>query len=499
MTEAWPPPQSPSQDVLGSPQPEPRRRGRGKLAIGLVGIGTLAIAGVGVALASYLGGGGAQPEDVLPSNVLGMVKLDLDPAAGQKIAVYRLSERFPSIEDKVSNQDSIKDDLLSALLEDEEDVDYEADLKPWIGDRVGLAVLPPEGDEEPEPLAAVAFTDRAAAESSLREMAAENDGEDELFFAFSEQADYVLLGTSQDSVDAAAAGTDVLADNASWKDGIDALDGDQIVTAWMDLDAVWSALPQEARAEAAEVYGLNDFELGGTIVVGARAADDYVEVVGRGLDITSPFQNDAPIGGGNGGRMVQELPVDTIAAMSITNLGPGLADFFDQAYGADDPLGIVAGAQDVGLTLPDDLRTLLGEEAVMALLGEEEGGLRTRTEDPDGAYGIAQSLLELTGGASSAQLSQTDDGIALATSPESLDAITASGGGLGDSDAFRKAVPDGDRAGLLVYVDIARAVAMSGEDLGEDAADVEQLEAFGMTSSGDNRNSTFRMRLTVRD
>lgn len=489
---------TPSQDVLGSPQPEPRKRGRGKLAIGLVGLGTVAVAGVGVAAATYLGGGGAQPEDVLPDSAIGMVKIDLDPAAGQKLAVYRLSQRFPTTSDKVKDKDSVKHDLLSSLFEGEEDIDYDTDIRPWIGDRVGVAAVPGSG-EEPEPLVAVAYTDREKAEDAMRDFAADDD---EMFFAFSEKADYVLIGDSQETVDAAAREKgDVLADNPSWKKGVDALEGDQIVTAWADLDAFWSAVPEETRAEAAEAYGLDEFELSGTFAMGAHAGDDHVEILARGLDVETSFATETVAGGTAGSGLVQGLPAETIAALSITNLGPGLAEAFDTVYGEDDPLGIVAAAEEAGLQLPDDLRSLLGEESVVAMFGMEEGAMRIRSDDADASFGTAQTLVDYLGGG--VELGQTDDGYAVATSPDSLDMISAGDGGLGESGTFRKAVPGASRAGMLLYVDIARAIEISGtdpqEEFGEGADDVEQLEAFGLTSTGDNRNATVRMRLTVKD
>jgi hypothetical protein len=78
------------------------------------------------------------------------------------------------------------------------------------------------------------------------------------------------------------------------------------------------------------------------------------------------------------------------------------------------------------------------------------------------------------------------------------EAISGSDGGLGKSEVFTTAVPDADRAGVLVYVDIARAIEVSGEDLGEDAQDAAALQSFGLTSSGDRSDGAFRMRLTVR-
>lgn len=109
-------PSLPPDDVLGAPEPVRRSSRVGNLAIDLVGGGAIAVAGSAMAFAAFLGGGGAQPEDVLPANALGLVKLDLDPAARQKVAVYRLAERFPATSDVVADEDSIKDQLLRAVF-----------------------------------------------------------------------------------------------------------------------------------------------------------------------------------------------------------------------------------------------------------------------------------------------------------------------------------------------------------------------------------------------
>ncbi len=494
-----PPPSLPAAfDVLGAPEPA-RRRGRASgLVIALVGAGAVAVAGSAVAFAAFLGGGGAQPEDVLPADAIGLVKLDLDPAAGQKIAVYRLAERFPSTSDAVEDEDSVKDQLLSALFEKDGTVDYEKDVQPWIGDRVGAAFVP--AGDEPQPLVAVAFTDRSKAEAALEGgLLDEGDGED-AFYAFSEKADYVLIGPTQELVDDAARTKEVLADTASWKDGMDALDGDQIVTLWADLDAVYGALPQEARDQAAEAYGLEtDLALGGTVVAGVHAGKDHVELVGKAIDLESPFQLDDPVGGGKGSDLVRGLPAGTVGALSVTNLGSGLAELFDTVYGDDDPLGITSSARDLGLELPGDLRTLLGDETVVGVFGEADVALRSRTDDVDAAYEKALVLAQtLTGGQDIASvLRKVDGGLAAGTSPEALEAISGDDGGLGDSRAFRTAVPDAEDAGYLLYVDIARALELAGQDLGEDAADAAVLQAFGVTGSGDATSSTFRLRLTV--
>lgn len=463
-----------------------------------MGAGALAVAGSAVAVAAVLSGGGAQPEDVMPAEAFAMVKLDLDPAAGQKLAVYRLAKRFPSLADDVRDEDQIKDELLSALLRDMDELDYETEVQPWIGDRVAVAAMP--AAEEPEPLVAMAFTDRSGAEAAMEKLQASED--EEFFYGFSEKADYLLVGTSQASVDAAVSPERTLADTDAWDEGMDALDGDQIVTAWADLSAVWAALPDEAREQAAEAYGLDSGgELTGTVVAGLHAAADHLEVVGRSVDVRSPFQLGSVVGGKQGTGMVQELPADTVAALSVTGLGEGLAELFETTVGADDPLGLTRGAQGFGLTLPDDLRTLLGEETLAAAFGESGFGVRSRTSDPDAAYDALQGLAGLiSGGQDPGQvLRRLEDGVAVGSSPQALDAISGSDGGLGGSAEFEKALPDAGDAGFLAYVDVARALEMAGLDLGGHSADLAQLQSLGISGSGDESSSTFRLRLTVRE
>jgi len=156
----------------------------------------------------------------------------------------------------------------------------------------------------------------------------------------------------------------------------------------------------------------------------------------------------------------------------------------------------------ITLSLPDDLRTLLGEETLAAVLDEEEFGMRSRSTDVDSAFRTAEALLGPTTGdeqRSMLRLRRLDDGIAVGTSPDAVEALSQEGRALGTSPAFRTAVPDAADAGVVMYVDIARAVELSGEDLGEHAQDVRPLQSFGMTSSGHAKSGTFRMRLTVRN
>ena len=555
MTSPWSNPDvPPGSDVLPAEPARGRRGGRTAVLTVLAGGAAVAIAGTAYATASFLSGGGAQPEEVLPAEVVAMAKVDLDPAAGQKIAVYRLAQRFPSLKDDVTSEDDVKDQLLTSLFEDVPDVDYDRDIAPWIGDRAAVAALP-SGGTEPKVLVAVAYTDREEADAALTRLAAEDP--ESSFYAFSENADYVLLAEDQATVDAAATTDEVLADVETFGDDVDALDGDAIVTAWADLSALWGSLPEEERA-AAQEQGL---ELSGRVVVAGRAESDAVEVEGRTIALSTGARGTAGIGEQAGVDLVQGLPESTVAALGVTGLGSGLAELYGSLQDSGLPVDLDGLAGELGLQLPDDLATLLGEQTAVALFEGQQGALRSRTDDPQRAGEVADALVQLMtgglfGGPSSdeelfegmpevyddeglseegfgfqeypgaevpaepyveegtvvdgSRIAQTgeeldvvvqvlDDGVVIGSTAAAAEQMASDDGGLGDSEVFRRAVPDADDAGFVVYVDVQRAIALGGgtEALGDDAADVEPLEAVGFSSVG-GENGSFRLRVTVR-
>jgi hypothetical protein len=563
----------------GSSGPPPgRRRVRGLALAGVAGVAAVAVAGTAWATMSFLSGGGAQPEDVLPADVFAVAKIDLDPAAGQKLAVYRLAKKFPATQDDVSDEKKIKDELLRSLFEDDDDVDYERDIAPWVGDRAAVAGVPGEGSE-PEPLAAVAFTDRTKADEALRRLKESgsdgaddtgegDEGEDDTFWAFSEKADYVLIGTSQATVDKAAKTDKVLGDVDGYKDAVDALDGDQIVTAWADLGAVWKALPEEERQEASD----QGIELSGRVAIGGHATSDSIEVVGRTIDVRTGQKGTEGIGQKAGLDLVQGLPSDAVGAVGVTGLGDGMAAFYEQVKESGDTEDLEGMAEDAGLKLPDDLRVLFGEQTVAAVLGEEDFAARSRTQDPERAREVVDALAgfvlgglfgggfeeeyddefyeegygfedeaavpgtdpfgedgmgddgyaeedyyteeeflqeePLTDGSigfrgqepPEEQVRVLSDGLVVGSSAAAVDRMAQGNGGLGDSQLFRKAVPDARDAGFIFYVDIQRAIELAGGADAmspEDFDNVKPLEAFGMSSKG-SENGEFRLRLTVK-
>lgn len=519
MSGPWEPADhQPATDIVGGSVEPPRRHGKGRtIAIAAAALLTAGVVGGGVYAATALSGGGAQPEDVLPSGAIGFLKIDLDPSAGQKIAVYNLAKKFP--DSGVRGQDSVKDDLLRALLEGEDEAEYDAQVRPWLGERAGIAFLAPtaEQPEEPVVVAAVQFTDRAKAQDGLASLAADEEG-DELHYAFSDDEDYVLLSDDQAAVDNAAGQQEHLSDNPGFEKAVDALEGDQIALGWMDIGALWKAVPEEQRAEA--FSGGYQLDPSGLAVVGAHVADGTVEVVGKTLDLSAGPSPEAqkllsnPIGRAEPSGLLQGMPEDSIGAFSVTGLGDGLTELYDTLVAdIEDDEDFQAGLDSLGLTLPDDLGALFGSEAAMFVAGDLAGGeptvgVRVNTSDADRAVEILGRAVELAAEqtpdeAAKIDVRKVDGGYAAGYGPDA----TATDGTLGDSPVFQRTLPDVDSSGLTYYIDIRRVMeqvdAYTAESDGgltdTQRSNIEPLRAVGYTAALDEGNATFRLRLTVEE
>ena len=477
-------------DLLGNITRTPRPPAS-NLLVTLTAAGAVLVAGAGIATATVFGSGGAQPADVLPRNAVGVVTVDLDPAADQKVAAYRLGKKFPGL--KIGSEDSVLSDLLKQALESSDDVDYAKDVEPWLGKRIGVAAVP-KGTSA-TPVIAVQVTDRDKAEAGLKKLAA--TGGDDLDYAFVEGEDYAILAESD--AEKYAAADEHLSDNSRYVDAVDELDGNQIVTAWVDIAAAYALAPEQLRGQTKQ-------KASGFVVAGLHLDSSYAEITGKAIDVESGEETTA--GQGKVG-LVQKLPDDAVAAMGVTGLDDAVKKLLADKEG---PAGqALSGFEETrGLTLSEDLPAAVGKETALAVLGQGDKPAfvaRTRTDDAERAVSAVQRVLAQTlfqgapDGLARAQalVRRTPNGLAAGSDPAAVDRVMADGD-LGESATFRQAVPDAGDAGAIVYVDVARALTLAGQDLGEQAVhNTEHLKAVGMSAtSSDGGNGSFRLRVTFR-
>ncbi|MCZ2830966.1 hypothetical protein O2W14_19160 [Modestobacter sp. VKM Ac-2986] len=475
-------PPAPAESEAGG-----RRVRRGLLVAGATA-GVLALGGTGFAVASYVSGGGAQPEEVLPADTLAVVKLDLDPAAGQKMAVSSLLDRFPSLTSGEDDGD-LRERLVAPLLADNEwGLTYDQDVEPWLGNRMAVAAVPDPGSEAGvAPVVVLAVTDEDAMTERLGAVA-------EPGFAFAVRDDFVLLGQTQELVDRLAASGSTLSEDADHVEDVDALDGDQLAVAWADLAALQDLVPVAPAG-----VGLGDQQLSGRVVLGVHAEDDALEVEGlaRGTAPAPTTAGSEPTG------LVGDLPADTVAALSVSGLGEALTTAWASLEETGLPPEFQEQVDALGLDLPADLGAVLGTDLALAVTGDLAApafGARVLTDDPqratevlDGVLGDPELGLPLTTVA-------LDDGYVLASDEQLADALTTDGG-LGDTEAFRAAVGNAEDAGAVGFVDLGRLIDQVVAEGGEDAAQVQEfsaLRALGFSATTTDDGGRFLLRVTTR-
>jgi hypothetical protein len=335
----------------------------------------------------------------------------------------------------------------------------------------------------------VQYTDKEKARHTLLAASARaSSGSDPFFFAFA--GDYAVIAGTQAQADSYATGSSHLSDNASYKSAVDSLDGDQIAVAWADLKRVYDAIPDPVRATN-PFFGNVKAAPTGAFVVGAHAANSYLEVQGKAVDVTQGLTQlgASQLGQAHTANLIGTFPTDTFAAMEVTGLG----DVVSKAYAALPP-AIADAADGLGLKMPGDLAAMLGTDTAIGVVGDLSTPAviaHVKTANPQGAV-TALGRLTRTLGADAPWC--PCDGASLTIRPDatgytvSTDPKATTTGRLGSTASFTRAVPDAKSAGMVLYVNLHGLPP-------ELARGVQGLDAIGM--SVDGKTGAFRLRLTT--
>ncbi|MBB5786080.1 DUF3352 domain-containing protein [Jiangella mangrovi] len=511
----------------------PRKR-RGLLAGGIAA--AVLIAGSGAVFAwQALDGGGTQPHEVLPADAIGYVRLDLDPSAGQKIQAFRLLQKFPLFSEATGITDENVD--LRELFIDELasstgcDIDFATDVEPWVGERVGAAMLPPSGDAgEPGYVVALQASDQENATAAMDRIlgcGGSGGSGDGGAIGRAYVDGYLLLTDTQDDADAyaAAAADSSLADNAEFTEAMDLLGEQGIASAWFSGTAMFDAFDGSASAfgigAGASGNGLPSVEEARELVdetyrsvaFSVRFDDRFAELAG--VVTGSAYQ------ALSGGGVEADVPDSTTFFVGSNNTAQYIRDNWEATIASvPEAEEMLAELQDqTGLVLPDDIATALGENLTVAVDASDldlEGlaqygdfssidlGMRVVT-DPEAFADLWERVQGLAADSGlpldDLPLQTTDDGYVLATS-EDYAAELLEGGGLADTDAYRTAVSGVTEADSVLFLNFdaieEHVLAAAGGNLTEaETQSIEALQAFGMSMQLEDGHMELSLRVTT--
>ncbi|MDQ4051679.1 MAG: DUF3352 domain-containing protein, partial [Actinomycetota bacterium] len=519
--------------------------GRKGLIIGGV-IGILAVGGAAFGAYSWLTSTGPQPAEALPADTLGYVSIDLDPSGSQKIAALKTLEKFPAAdewleEEGIGSGDDIRKVVFGKIQEEEgacQDLDFDDDIKPWLGDRFAVAAI--GGDEAPVPVGVVQIKDADDAQDRV-EQVIEDCGGNPDDGGLAVRGDWLIIAETEDVaeqvVDDAAEAS--LADDEEFRKWTEAAGDPGILTAYASAEAgqvlvdelgdfggvLGSGGPTDCAATEDFTEGCLSYEEDGLEedIVPQDAAEALEDFEGMALTVRfddGSLEVEAASGGMKdlglsslssdaGGEAISTLPEDTAAAIGL-GFEPGwadeLLDYVGSASGAGGDIEefLEEAESTFDLSLPEDLETLLGESAAIAVGSDF---------DPEAVFGSMSGASDLPIGAKvkgdTAAIQQVIDKVkATAPSPEEAEILSTESdddyivigpdpdylsellydGGLGDTDTYQDVIREDDPASIF-FIDFDAGDGWLASLAGDDAVVKENLEplaGLGLTGWQDD-------------
>ncbi|MET0998572.1 MAG: DUF3352 domain-containing protein, partial [Marmoricola sp.] len=525
----------------------------------------LVLAG-GVVLWRTLAAGGPRPAEILPASTFAVVTLDLDPSAGQKVEAIKTLRKLPSWTERTGvRPDS---DLVKVLFERAQKdgfcpkLDYDEDVKPWIGQRAGVGgVLL---DDKPAPVFALQVKDSGKAKDAVGDLVKCADAGKDVGWTLTDEFLVVSDSTSHAQAIVAAGRKAPLAEDAAYQKWTEEAGGDGIVNAYVARSAVKvlqravksgmgglvpgvglglpgqvpggfpSDLPTDVPSELSQLTESSGAGASAPYRSAPRAADDPSDALDKafedfrgaaavlrfadgGLELSMASGGAKKAGQASLGDHVAELPEDTAAVLAVA-----VPDSAFDALGSDAGrmlTGLIGEAS--GLEIPEDLETLFGDSLSISLGGDAPSDLASVSGPGDLPLGLlvdgdadaiekVVAKVEARTGRTLADLPATlesaDGKVALASTPAYAEKLLGDGS-LGDDEDFKDAVPHADDAVAVAYASFDNDWTDALQDLAKDeddpdakeaAANLAALRAFGASAWTDGDTGHALVRLTLK-
>ena len=165
--------------TVAAPTPAPAPRKRRGLAV-LVGFLALLLVGGGAALAGgYVPGwfGGKRPSDVRPASTVAYLQVDLNPTLDQKARAWDYLRDLPGMPEALGtgwpDPKRVLWEALNHAWGTQAGADFDKEVAPWLGDRLGFGVVPVGSDGTL--VTAIQLTDEEKGAAKIREWIAASE------------------------------------------------------------------------------------------------------------------------------------------------------------------------------------------------------------------------------------------------------------------------------------------------------------------------------------
>lgn len=522
-----------------------------RLVIGLTSL--LAVAG-GAVVGGYLflaGAGIDHTAELVPAKATAYLSVYLQPSTAQQTKLAGLIGRLPGFGDPATLSTKVDQMVHNALSGS--GLDYETDVRPWIGGQLAIGAWQTPGAASGDPPTASTVVvaevkDRPAAQAALDRLA-KRDGTTARHATYqgvdlvlSDTAGYAFLGNLlvfgeprsalEAAVDVNRGSGDALATSARFRDAMAKLPSDRLAAAYVDLAGLATTARMPKQAAGFSTVGMalvaeeNGLHLSGLApfdkAVGTGATSAIFDLSGAAAQLSGWMPKGTPFELSLFG-LSQSIHAVEDTATADTPEGKSIRDGFSTVRGA-----VALG---LGLDLDKDLLPLLDGETAVAISGFDgtmpSGQLFLRPSDPAAAaktLAQVRDKLEAQGATidtqdaggttittvalpqfGSVSYAATDKVVIFGLKPADVKAaLDAHGSGdtLAGADMYRSTFGvAGAHAGDELFVDIA-AIASLVPDQVDASGDVRnllgQLGTLGLTMPARGDHFEFHAVLTVK-
>lgn len=486
------PPQQPQQGYpqqpgyapqpTGTMQPGQPAKKRSKVVPIVAAVLALVILGGGAVFALNFFRPTANPAEALPGNADAVIRFDLNPNDAKKLDIYQFVTKFPSVKAAMADQKTFTTDprkaIFEALTKDNppKDVNYDTDIKPWLGDSMAVALTVEAGRQTPKVVVAIhtidggkakAFFDKQSSNSDIK-LTSEVVGS---FILVTEQANASLISEAK---------SNPLSKNATYASDMGKLPTTGVMSAW--------AGPNLFTWLAAQSPGSIQPEL----IDNARAAVS-VDVLPGEIGLHAWQTNGQTTPDADVRDLVSNLPGDSDFAAVAGIDAAAIAKQFEKFV---DEQGMREQLARMGLTFPADMETILGSQFGIAgniakmvertPQGPEDvtAGIVTRSKDTAAQQQVWDKVNAANAGSGlQIAFAASGDKSAVGFNKTYVDSLLNPSSKLGDNATFKKAVDMGKPATAIVYYDPKPLVALTGDTLGRQRADAEAIDAIGVVTT----------------
>ena len=329
----------------------------------------------------------------------------LRPSTAQRQALRDIVESFPA-SDTAEEAEELLDGLIAEVLSGS-GLDYERDVRPWLGTEAAVYMLEPQAGTDPDAALLLATEDADASWDALRRVETDDPVEEGAYrgidFLSSENAvaavleDFVVVGTEEAfraAVDVTQEEDGSLADSSRFERGRSELPDDVLGSFYIDAPALLSAVAADQGRPPVAMS--STFLPGGPVngVLSARTDELVVDLA------TASSAAEGASAHGTGSGMLGSLSARVWAGAEVDDLGGTLRALLDRLGAWGGPgLGFALEQQvqqQTGLRLQEDLLSWMAEAAVFIQETDPEaglgGGMAIRSTDPETSTRVVNRL-----------------------------------------------------------------------------------------------------------